>query len=149
MNKYINAKRRGSKNNPVFVKERMRGKLRVALVNQILESFSSICKPKKYLLKPSCPVIFLKINFKLKKKKSIFLLSFSRNASFGALPEKQSSKGVFLPPPSAIQIYFLQFIFYQFMRKLPSSNKAVSCSHRVLTSVKFRDDIRVKDRRGF
>lgn len=69
MNKYINAKRRGSKNNPVFVKERMRGKLRVALVNQILESFSSICKPKKYLLKPSCPVIFLKINFKLKKKK--------------------------------------------------------------------------------
>lgn len=47
MNKYINAKRRGNKNKPVFVKERMRGKLRVASVNQVLESFSSICKPKK------------------------------------------------------------------------------------------------------
>lgn len=88
MNKYINAKRRGNKNKPVFVKERMRGKLRVASVNQVLESFSSICKPKKKtLLKPSCPVIFLKINFKIKKRKSIFLLSFSKNASFGALPE--------------------------------------------------------------
>lgn len=39
--------------------------------------------------------------------------------------------------------------FYQIRVKLPSSNEAVSCFHRVLTSVKFRDDICVKYRCGF